>query len=53
MDTSAPVSLRWHQFSTNLGTTSSMLRESNILTDITFIVEKKQVGTLLISPSET
>jgi len=43
IDPSGPVSLRWHQFSTNLGTTSSLLRERNILTDITFIVEEKQV----------
>eukprot|EP00092_Neocalanus_flemingeri_P014513 GFUD01015658.1.p1 GENE.GFUD01015658.1~~GFUD01015658.1.p1 ORF type:complete len:549 (-),score=167.46 GFUD01015658.1:69-1715(-) len=43
-DPSGPVSLRWHQFSTNLGTTSSLLREKNILTDITFVVEEKQVA---------
>jgi len=42
-DPRGPVSLRWHQFSTNLGSTSSLLRERNILTDITFIVEEKQV----------
>jgi len=44
LDTSGPVSLKWHQFSNNLGITSTMLRESNILTDITLVVEEKQLS---------
>jgi len=40
---SGPVSLKWHQFSNNLGITSNMLRDSNILTDTTLVVEGIQV----------
>ena len=53
VDPSGPVSLTWNEFSTNLGTTSSLLRERNILTDITFIVEEKQVGLLLLLKPST
>ena len=53
IDPSGLVSLTWHKFSTNLGTTSSLLRERNILTDITFIVEEKQVGLLLLLKPST
>ena len=45
MSADGPLTLRWHEFSSNMAGTSAAFRTREAFTDLTLVVENSKVGT--------
>ena len=47
MSADGPLTLRWHEFSSNMASTSASFRTREAFTDLTLVVENSKVGASL------
>ena len=50
MSSDGPLTLRWHEFSTNMAGTGAAFRTREAFTDLTLVVENRKVGACSVLP---